>query len=307
MGNFGPSWSTENHIGRSLEAIGCDLVRIQEETSVWKDVPERSAGCNLVLWTRTFGLDRDLDAQTEALSRLRDRGTPTATWHLDKWWDLPREDQIGTEPFFTCDHVFTADGGNDERWRAAGVNHHWMPPGVVADECVIGAFSPMYRVDVAFVGNWNGSYHPEWKHRAELITFLRRAYAGRFRCWPRGAQVRGLELSNLYATAKVVVGDSCMVAGTGYYWSDRIPETLGRGGFLLHPDTAGLSDHYAIGEHLDTWPLGDWSALRGKIDHYLRDLPERNRIRSAGYTHVKESQTYAHKARQVLATIGLEP
>ncbi len=51
--------------------------------------------------------------------------------------------------------------------------------------------------------------------------------------------VRGHDLNNCYASCKVVVGD-CFGAGTPNYWSDRVPETCGRYGLLIHPAVDGL-------------------------------------------------------------------
>ena len=42
------------------------------------------------------------------------------------------------------------------------------------------------------------------------------------------------------------------------YLSDRLPELIGRGGFLLHPYVDGVTDGtvFTDGEHLATWKLG---------------------------------------------------
>ncbi|MEX2253026.1 MAG: glycosyltransferase, partial [Thermoleophilaceae bacterium] len=137
--------------------------------------------------------------------------------------------------------------------------------------------------------------------------------------WPKGRepiyecagvatnQIRGPLLADLYASIKVVVGDSCLLPGDhGRYWSDRIPETLGRGGFLLHPWVGGIDDHFTDGEHLRLWPAGDWRELQRLIEHYLRNDDERRRIAEAGRLHVLENHTYTVRVRQLLERIGLE-
>ena len=59
--------------------------------------------------------------------------------------------------------------------------------------------------------------------------------------------IRGKELNDLYATAKVVVGDTlCKGFNYPYYFSDRLFETTGRGGFLIHPYIKGLEDYFEV-------------------------------------------------------------
>lgn len=326
VGNYQPglpegvaAWSTETHIAWSIEDAGHRAIRCQERDSVWREVPALAAaeGADLVLWTRTFGLDRDLDAQVAGIAKLRDAGITSAAIHLDKWWDLPRADQLTTEPWFHVDHVFTADGGNDAGWARLGINHHWSPPGVVRSECHRGSWRAQVSSDIAFVGShtfeydqgqqrWLG-YHPEWAHRRQLVRWLRHQYGDRVRFWPSGGrQVRGQMLADVYASTRVLIGDSCMVSPGGRYWSDRIPETLGRGGFLLHPNTAGLGEQYTLGEHLVTWDVGDWDKLHQLIEHHLnpRHDDERRQIASAGQAHVVAEHTYTRRVEQMLATIA---
>jgi hypothetical protein len=193
--------------------------------------------------------------------------------------------------------VITADGGNPDRWAAAGVNHVWMPPAVDAAECERRPeFDPTFDFDVAFVGNWQ-NYHHEWPRR-ELIVGLLDRYQRRFR--PFCCDVRGQDLANLFGTARVIVGDSCLSGGATHYWSDRIPETLGRGGFLIHPHVPGIDEHFVPGQHLVTYPLGDVEQLHALIDYYVAHPIERERIAKAGQAHVKARHTYRRRMEAVL-------
>jgi spore maturation protein CgeB len=106
---------------------------------------------------------------------------------------------------------------------------------------------------------------------------------------------------------QILVGDSCLLGS--HYTSDRIPETLGRGGFLLHPETEGLRDLYPEGT-LVTWPLGDWQELRWLIDYYLDRPDERHAIAEAGRGWVMAFHTYEVRMRtmfDVLTGRGLLP
>lgn len=305
-GNFIPNFSTETHIALSLEELGHEVVRIQEDVADWPETVKVCAGADLFLWTSTYGFatNWDNDEATRAVAHLNTL-LPTAAVHLDKFFDLPRQDQLATVPWFRVDKVFTADGGNQDRFRALGINHYWMPAAVYGKEAVEGTPTPEYASDVAFVGSWRGQYHPEWKHRAMLIRFLRSTFRRQIQLWPKRDVIRGRALSDLYASVKVVVGDSCGVGGTGYYASDRIPETLGRGGFLLHPETLGIAPGlFTPGEHLDTFALYDWRGLRDTINRYLDDEELRDKIRFAGQAHVQAHHTYVVRMRQVLEVIA---
>lgn len=305
LGNYSAPWCTEQHVALSLEALGHEVTRLQEGEVRAAEVPAAADGHDLLFWTQTFGLAAaggTIEERFAMLDELRARNIPSVGIHLDRWWGLSREDQIHTEPFFRVDHLFTADGGHDEEWAAAGINHTWMPPGVFAGEAVLGQRTPRYRAPIVFVGN-HARYHHEWEHRVALIGHLRRRWRHRLALWPRGQQIRGAELSNLYASAAIVVGDSCLAGGATRYFSDRIPETLGRGGFLLHPYVDGIEHLYTDGKHLRFFPVGDFDELDRLIAYYLTHDDERRSIASAGREHVLEHHTYATRMGEVLEAI----
>lgn len=313
VGNGLPPHSTENHVARALRNRGHVVTFLQENQSrTWRALARQAPRADLLLWTRTgwdwprYGLSHvDADGlQRQSLARCADAGIPSVGYHLDRWWGLDREGQIATEAFFKVRCLVTADGGHDEQWAKAGIDHAWLPPAISLAETAPGVFRPGLASDVAFVGSWQGGYHPEWPHRAELVAFLRDTYGDRCAFWPKPGRpaVRGRALRNLYASVEVLVGDSCLAGGVRAYNSDRIPETLGRGGFLVHPDVAGVTDgtQYTAGEHLATWPLGNWGALRQVIDGVLADDEGRRAVAAAGRAHVLARHTYEHRVDQLV-------
>lgn len=312
-GNFQPDlpagvvpWSTEHHIAGSLEELGHQVVRIQEDRDDWVTTIRRSVSADVFLWTQTYGLAHRWD-QTDArdaLRILRD-DMPTVGVHLDLWWGLEREHQVLEEPFFQeLGWVFTADGDHDDQWVEAGVHHHWSPPGVFGPECVPGRRHPQFAADVAFVGSWQGGYHDAWwPARQAMLDALRRRYRQRLKLWPRGRAVRGQRLNDLYASTKVVVGDSCFADRADRYFSDRPFECVGRGGFLIMPWIRGLAEMLIDGEHCRYYPPGDHAELIRLIDHYLAHDDERERIRKAGMEHVAQEHTYARRMDDILTTV----
>lgn len=309
VGNFVPVHSTENHVRQALGVLGHQVVPLQEnDPGTWERLHHLRAGeADLVLWTRTWHLPEY--SQLAVLEHLRAEGVPTVGFHLDRWWGLDREGQVADEPFFRCDVVVTADGGHEQRWVEAGVNHVWMPPAILGAEAKLGTPREHFRSEVAFVGSWS-RYHAQWQHRRDLVGWLGRTYGRRFKVWPRGGRsIRGRDLQDLYASVRVVVGDSCLVPdadGTpcSHYWSDRIPETLGRGALLVHPETGGLEE--AFGDGLQRWTIGRWSELRQLIGRYVDDEPARAEQADRGRQMVLDWHLYEHRMGDVIDLLDAE-
>lgn len=314
IGNFTRSWCTEVHVAASLEALGHRVVRWQEDQLHWPTVP---AGCDeegvhMLLWTRTW--PADLDVVVPELDRLRDMGVPTVSYHLDRWWGLDREHQVQDQPFFHTDLVVSPD--DSPRWAEAGVNHLWMPPGVFGPECEPVPANPRaWPAEVVFVGSYPYP-HAEWAdYRAGLIMAMRQAFGRRFDVLPHrrtgraGRPIRGRELAELYATAKVVVGDSCLAGESHRYWSDRIPETLGRGGLLIHPEVNGMADWYAnhagmapsagTGDLL-TYDLGRYEQAVVLAEWALSQPAEAREVAEHGRATVLGRDTYQHRMAELI-------
>lgn len=308
LGNFEPDHSTENHVARALGAIGHDIVRFQENNiGEWKVVADTITEYDVVLWTRTGGLSAVIpnNLKRRVLNAGQAKSVPVVGYHLDRWWGLDREPQIHTDPFFRVDLLITADGGHDQQWAAAGVKHLWMPPAVLGeDAATIGMWREDYDTPVLFVGSWR-EYHTEWAYRGRLVRWLIDTYGDRFRVVEGG--VRGADLADLYASAQVVVGDSCLAGNATHYWSDRIPETVGRGGFLIHPDVEGLGEHYRLdgdGQHLATYRLGDFDNLRAVIDRGLNEPEWTRQVALDGRAWVLDHHTYEVRMRQLVDVLG---
>lgn len=303
VGNFRFPYCTEIHLAWTFEHLGVQVVRLQEDRMTPETIEAAAldAEVDAVVYTMTPpGLPHTL---TDVWRRLEGRGIVTTSYHLDLYLGLRRASTLTNgDPFWTTSVVFTPDGdpASAETFEKYGIDHRWQPPAIVEYECHPGTPLASYAHDVVFVGSEH--YHEEWPHRPELIRFLRGRYGPRFRRYGVGTQViRGPHLNDLYASAKVVVGDSLCPGYThANYWSDRCYETLGRGGFLLHPRVPGLEAHLTDREHLVFYDYGDFDALGMLIDEYLERPDERARIAEAGQRHVAEHHTYTHRVRDIL-------
>lgn len=260
------------------------------------------------MFTRTWGLP---DEATGLWRRLEAMGIKTFSYHLDLYVGLKREESVLNDPFWTTQYVFTPDGDpvSEQFFRDHGINHHWLSPAVVSDECVAGDFDRRFDYDVVFVGSYG--YHPEWPWRRQLIDYLADRYGDRFKRFGGdvdGGPVRGQALNNLYATARVVVGDSLHLPGHTNYWTDRYFETIGRGGFLIAPKIEGLDDfltpgvHYMPYEHPN--PEIRWTTdlaldyIGRKVDYALENYAQAEAIKMAGLAHVRNHHTYRQRVQQ---------
>lgn len=312
LGNYQHSWCSEVHWTRELEGLGHDVNRVQEPPGggdaaflgVLRESVEEH-GSELLVWTRTWGLP----VEAEKLWReLENAGVQTASYHLDLYVGLKREAGLQRDPFWRTGTVFTPDGDatSAEVFRRHGINHVYSAPGVVSDECIPGTFREEYAYDVVFVGSDARHYHREWRWRGELLDFLRKRYGSRFHRFGNGDEVvRGQDLNDLYASAKVVVGDSLCPPGHVSYWSDRPYETVGRGGFLLMPAVPGLEQHFTDREHLRFYEYGNLKQVSDLVDCYLHDANEDDRITIAGQgrQHVAAHHTYRQRWQRALEVL----
>ena len=302
IGNFDPPHSTENELRKALNANGHEVYTHQEgDTEAWRRLVDTLSERDFVVWTRTASELNKIPValQDEMVQTARRNNVPVVGYHLDIWFGLRRAREVQNVPYFKLvDFMCTADGGHQGEFERAGVTHRWFPPGVSEFECEFGTPTDEFRASLGFIGNHDGSYHQEWQHRFQLVNFLKGEGC---RFWPEPGKhaVRGPALRDLYASVDVCVGDACLV-GPGWYWSDRVPETIGRGGVLLHPRVDGMDDHFTPGEHFETWEIGDWEGLRGKIVELQNDPDKRQHLREAGRKHVLENHTYTVRMRQLV-------
>ena len=307
LGNHQVSYCTERELDWTFEHLGHRVLQFQEDQDRTEQIADQcfEHDVDLFVYVHTHGWQTPGDISLEEMiKRIKASGATTCGFHLDLYWGLNvcdhRQDRIGQHPFWKMDYVFTADGGHQEGFRERGVNHYWLPPAVVERGCGCGRYNPEFDFDVAFVGSKN--YHPEYPFRGQLIDWLEKTYGERFMRFAgdtKWGSFREERLNDLYASVKVCVGDSCF-AGTPNYWSDRIPETLGRGGFLIHPAIPGLNY-----PGLATYIPGNLDDLKSKIDFYLEHPEMRREMSNQALFWTKIHHTYTNRVRTMLRVMEL--
>ena len=303
VGNFRPDHSTETHLARTLEQMGHKVLRIQEDATNPAQLTRRlqREDMDLFLFTRTWGKTVEMPH----LDLLRKRGVPSVSYHLDLYLGLKRDGGIDSDPFWRTDYVFTPDGDPacQAEFERRGINHRWMMPGVVRDECYLLDL-PMER-DIIFVGSGKphelDGYHPEWPWRGQLLGWLQDTYGPRFsQHGGRGQPVRGDALNRLYASTKVAVGDSLTLGFTHEnYSTDRPFEMGGRGGFPLFPYYRGIEKFFTDGVNIVLYKYGDFDGIKDRADYYIEHDAEREKIRRAYHEHVKANHTYDNRMAEM--------
>lgn len=310
LGNFGVDFSSESHHAKSLEALGHEVVRMQERVVNSEQVRAEALRSDIFVWVHTHGWITPGN-MVAVLTELKEKGIPTLTYHLDLWFGLDRQIDLESDPFyknignFFLTDKLMADWLNEN----TEVKGYYLPAGVFHEEAkMLPPTGGVRSKDVVFVGS--RGYHKEWWYRPQLIDTLKIWYGDNFHHHSGEAESRGLrrgwDLNQLYADSKVVVGDSlCLKFNYPYYWSDRVYEVIGRGGFLIMPHIKGLEETFKNREHIVYYTFGDYYELKELIDYYLTHDEEREAIRAAGQELVKNHHTYKDRWQTILGTIGL--
>lgn len=286
----------KNDLCEGAESLGWDVVHLPARGVAAEDVIREAKTADAMIWARTHG-HRPTGRVRAMLRRIEDAGCATIGVHLDLYWGIPRRQrEIGVDPWWTCQHVFTADGG-PRPWAKLNVNHHWLPPAAGTMFLGRGTPRPEYGHRCVFVGGLVPRIHG--RHRAGLLAWARRRYGPGFAWYGRsGRQVWGAALRDLCASVEVVVGDS---APAPAYWSNRLPMTLSMGGLLAHPDTPGMADLGFDDEVMVTYPRGRFDVLAAKLDGL--SVSDRRRITDNALDLIASKHLWSHRLEQIAQVV----
>jgi hypothetical protein len=298
IGDFKKSYSTELYVTYALEQNGVDVYKLDDShvssASIVRNVvfsfkPDFVLFCKNHVAMNSYAL----------IKALREMGVPTVTWVFDLYFDLPvdRRNRTVLESNFETDIVFSTDGGHDKEFLEYNINHRVLRQGIHLPEAKYGKRSA--APEVAFIGS------VVYADRLRLIKFLEQTYGDKFKHYGIGShgskgEVRGMDLNNLLASTKIVVGDSQPSPG---YWSNRLYEITGRGGFLIHPRVEGLEKEFEYGKEIGVYDWGNLDQLKTVVDYYLAHDDEREAIRKAGHERTKSQYTYTIRAAELIKIV----
>lgn len=309
LGNFQVPYTSENHYAQTFEKLGHTVVRLQETMVTTDRVYSEATNADMFFWVHTHGWNlKGHRTMAQVLRKLRNLGIPSVAYHLDLYMGLERWKEYNDHEYFKVQHFFTVDklmaDWLNENTETTG---HYLPAGVFEDECYIAEPVDEFKYDVVFVGS--KQYHDEWKYRPQLIDWLKKTYGRNFGHFGNDGLgvVRGDSLNKLYASAKVVIGDTlCLDFKYPHYWSDRIYETTGRGGMMLHPYIKGLETQFDFTKEIMVYEYGNFDELKKTIYVLLTNEKLRTDIQKAGHDRTKREHTYTQRLATIIQKVGIQ-
>jgi len=308
----------EEGIARSLEKLGVEVIRfeVSEFRLNYSVVLEKIQNSNLDYLMSPKWPVPNLN---QLFSFCNQHNIKTISYHPDGFYNYDtatgqhsiegNDNFIGTRHksltgssknlIYKADYVFTPEGYANKFYREMGINHFTLRQGIYNECCYKGI--PIYKpYDVLFVGGTTGQYHT---YRKDLVEFLHQTYKDKFLHIGQNNEheVRMDNLNDLVASCKVVIGESIIHP---YYWSNRIYETIGRGGFCLHAYHEGIDKEYEIGKHFDVYYREEgFSKIKDKIDYWVKNDEVRNNVANKGMIHTQKYHTLANRASQLIEII----
>ncbi|RKV96737.1 MAG: glycosyltransferase family 1 protein [Candidatus Saccharimonas sp.] len=304
LGNFISEFSSETHHSKTLKHMGHEVIDLQEGQTTKEKFLEESLNSDLAVVVHTHSMTTPGNLSWKKISKkLRKKGIPLITYHLDLWFGLERQKDLENDEYYKNLHYFFTVDKLMADWfnKNTKVRGVYLPAAVYKGEVIMMKPQPV-SFDIIFTGSVH--YHPEYPYRQHLINFLKLKYGDKFLHIGSGGeigQLRGLELNQAYRNAKIAVGDTlCLGFTYPYYFSDRLFEQPGRGAFQIFPDIKGVEDMYEDGKEIVLYRHGDLDDLGEKIDYYLEHEQEREEIRQNGFNRTKKEHTYTNRWEVIL-------
>lgn len=290
-----PNVYDEESIAKGFEELGHTVVRVNEQAysnydyirMIEKEQPDFVLCAKLEV----------KDGGKKLIELLKQRKIKTVSWTFDLYMGYVREKLIKDSPFFWTDYVFTSDGGHEKEFKEMGINHFVLRQGIGKEYNYLVAKEEKYKHDLVFVGGVNHHY----QYRQEMLAFLKKSYNLKWYGMRNTWEIRGHELNKLYSSAKIIIGDSVY---SPHYWSNRIYETIGRGGFIIHPEIEGLDKEFIPYKHYVPYKIGDFEGLRKKIDYYLKNKEKRDKIRIVGMNYCNKKYNYKKRCQKMLEVLS---
>tara|TARA_R110001592_G_scaffold335117_1_gene619708 strand:- start:6914 stop:7894 length:981 start_codon:yes stop_codon:yes gene_type:complete len=297
----------------SLEKLGHEVFRFDENTFntdiLFNNINSVLAvNPDVVIYAKL-----EIPNAGDIVKQFKDNNILTVSWFPDYCfkWNIGLLKYNESCPISSADLLLIPDDTNKDKWRSLGINQQCVRQDIYDELCFIGTPIKNLNKEILFVGTVD---HPIYKHRIPLINFLEKTYGDKFLHLGgnNSDEIRNSDLNDIIASVKVVIGDSLY---NPQYWSNRIYETIGRGGFMLHSNIEGIDEEYEIGKHFDVYNIYgenhwgrniDFNHLKSKIDYYLSNNIIRENIALEGMNFTKKNHTLMNRSKQVVDIITKE-
>lgn len=280
LGDFSPyTYNSEKKINNAFKSLGHEVIQIDERDWDLFEIVEKCKSADLFLFHKGVRFGRTPRDLLELLLRVPCKKA--------FWWFDPVEEFQGRAEFLQTIIPFVDYGFMTNETYIRRNNY---------DNLIVlrQGFEPKkkgkkrkeYECDVAFTGSIYGS-------RQILVNGLKKNYGDRFKHF---TSVHDQDFRDVCASAKIMIAPK--FPSNDFYWSNRIYETLGAGGFLIHPKCEGLKKEYEEYKHFVPYVDGDH--LKYLIDYYLEHPKEREQIRKAGQKYTIKNYTYKKRCQELI-------
>jgi len=153
------------------------------------------------------------------------------------------------------------------------------------------------------------SSFPLTQLRLQMVQRLRSRYGVNFMAYGYHWKGVGCGEHFLHQPQEAEAYRSCKIAinlshfDYSRYSSDRMLRMMGSGGFCLSHHFKDIEEDYVVDKHVATWNGVD--SLISKIDYYLDNPKEREKIRKAGCEFVRDNYTWDKVMIELKKVLGL--
>lgn len=312
IGGFDRLYDEEGK-ARSFEKLGCEVLRIDLRTFTEASLQKIKDWSPDLIMSPKYEITPE-HLQAELFAYAKRNGVKTAAWHPDLYHFpgiVAGRNRFATITnkmgLWACDYVFTPDGASDSDvlYERCGINHHLIRQAPydetvgLNDSVDVSDLTDKKEIPILFVGSM---YDSTDQFRRYLLGFVNEVYGDKF-LWLGTSehQVREERLSSVIARSKIVLGDSVYFPG---YWSNRIYESIGRGGFVIHPFVPGIEKEFEDGKECVFYNRWNFDDLKSKIDYYLENDKERSMISKKGMERIQKEHTLLHRCKEILEIIN---
>ena len=276
----------EDAITASLVSLGHDVERVQEHKG--RLVTRKNSGIVL------FHKWEDLDS-------MRSVKVPKVFWYFDliSYPDpalLKRNNNRITwmnEITPMIDLGFCTDGDWVNKDQSGKLIRLTQGADLQSEEQYLRYRQPKEKTqDLLFAGIDKGGGTKRVSHVRELKS----TYGSRFLHIERTYKE---ELFELISKTKIIIAPDN--PATNHYWSNRVYNTLGFGGFMLHPYCSTLQAQYRDGREIVFYHSR--KDLHEKIEYYLEHDKEREKIALAGLDRTWQYHTYQHRCETLMNVV----
>lgn len=285
LGNFGNKFSdtTERHIKKAFEELGHEVVPIDEKNFNIDEILKHK-GDLFFFHKGGTGMNVPMEALVDLLSQISYK---KVFWYFDKVWNEREQWMDMVIPF--VDMGFLTDETYVRRHKYK--NLKVLRQGIGEWEYEL-KLPKKLKDEIAFIGSIYGD-------RQKFALAMKEVYGEKFKIYNN---VFGKKLAELCQSVKIVVAP--LFPSDDFYWSSRIYQVLGSGGFLIHPRLEGLKEEFEDGGHYVGYKNG--IELRSAIDFFLdnKNSKVREKIRKQGHLKCIQEFTYKDRVKELLKQIN---